>query len=428
MTSQPDVLFASPLWKQLSTVAVFGILVYVVGFLTVTSYMAVKMPKCFHNVVFRRRWKFLFKKFKPEVWWWGNVVIFRGILLNVVVVAFEDPSSQIWTYLVLIGVYLSFLVVTQPWRHIVGVIVDVLSSASLLSATGLAAMFLPREDIDSSSNAVGLIFITGLPVVPLLVMLISFPPQFLATEMKLGERVHFGYKFRGLLQAVLQFSSPDLQRLFVTLAEHDMNLLLGTYSVLMTELFGTQPSRNFVPRRFMMKAQTVRPVCLKPSSVGGSETNMLAWHAYGAPTQHEKAALQAMHLLREKVLNRPQGWCDKGSPWLELIQKRVIARQEFVKAAGKDLGLNEHVAEELFNFVALTTKDVTSLPQMRVAALGLNDYLDGCFSQRSTDALNEVTRSGFCLNPAYGHRGPLFVSPALLDAPSTVDQGYTVDI
>lgn len=90
MKAHPQIICGSDEWTSMVALAVVGILIYCVAAQAVTTVVLYVAPKNFHDPVFRQRWKFLLAKFRPEVWWWGQMIILKGILLNFAITIFES--------------------------------------------------------------------------------------------------------------------------------------------------------------------------------------------------------------------------------------------------------------------------------------------------------------------------------------------------
>merc|ERR1712050_403466 len=74
LRASADVLCGEVLWVSLLSVAIPAILVFVIGYCVAISFACAVAPKRFHQINFRKRWKFLFVKFRPSVWWWSLIM------------------------------------------------------------------------------------------------------------------------------------------------------------------------------------------------------------------------------------------------------------------------------------------------------------------------------------------------------------------
>jgi len=63
------------------------------------------------------RWKFLFIKFRPDVYWFSLVLVAKGILMNFGFLFLDTGVAQIYWVMVVIQIYLGFNIAFRPWRH-----------------------------------------------------------------------------------------------------------------------------------------------------------------------------------------------------------------------------------------------------------------------------------------------------------------------
>jgi len=119
LRSAPDVLCGSQVWQSLMGAAVPAILVFIVGYCCSISWACVRAPRRFHELVFRQRWKFLFVKFRPSLWWWSLSLFMKSLLLSLTTVFFQDSAGQfIWLGIIAV-LYTSVSALMLPWRSIV---------------------------------------------------------------------------------------------------------------------------------------------------------------------------------------------------------------------------------------------------------------------------------------------------------------------
>lgn len=133
MKSAPSMLRGSDEWNFLVGFAVVALLVNCVGVLVVFSWAMWKAPFCFHQVRFRRRWKFLFAKLRTAVYWWMLPMLIKGLLLALTSVIFERAINQSLWVSTIILTYLLASFGLLPWRNIVVSTLDVIYHVVLLA-------------------------------------------------------------------------------------------------------------------------------------------------------------------------------------------------------------------------------------------------------------------------------------------------------
>ena len=121
----------------------------------------------FHDIRFRKKWKFLLAKFQPEIWWWGQVIFIKGLLLNLGLVIFESGIEQIWWMMSTIVLYTASLVLYLPWRHNVANVVDVMSSTVLICTSALTSWYAAEGEKDEQhlwNYSLGVVLFSCLPL------------------------------------------------------------------------------------------------------------------------------------------------------------------------------------------------------------------------------------------------------------------------
>jgi hypothetical protein len=77
----PDVECNSEDWSMMLGEAILMMLPINAGAVAAMIVAAAAAPKFFIRKRFRATWKFMFIKWRPDVWWWGPVVMIRALLL-----------------------------------------------------------------------------------------------------------------------------------------------------------------------------------------------------------------------------------------------------------------------------------------------------------------------------------------------------------
>jgi len=157
LRTSPDVLCGSEVWGALLWPAVLAIVVFCVGALALFAYVSWKAPSQFHDEVFRRKWAFLFMKFRPSIFWWGMVLLVKGVWINLATVIFNAGHLQLaWLTLGL----MTYLVVSfglLPWRSLTVAVLDVFTHAALVLLLSLLPHFaLPGPATAREAAGLGL--------------------------------------------------------------------------------------------------------------------------------------------------------------------------------------------------------------------------------------------------------------------------------
>lgn len=124
LLSAPDVLCGSEVWQSLLGGAIPAIALFVVGYCCIISWAIREAPRAFHNQEFRQRWKFLFVKFRPSMWWWSLILFVKSLALSLTTVFFTISATQfVWLGFVMTS-YTIFACALLPWRSLAVSVAD----------------------------------------------------------------------------------------------------------------------------------------------------------------------------------------------------------------------------------------------------------------------------------------------------------------
>merc|ERR1719329_293659 len=243
MKSRPSVLCGSDEWNSLVGIAVVGILAYCVAPLSFTGWILQRAPREFHSLVFQQRWKFLIAKFRPNVWWWGQVVVTRGIFMNLGLVALNFGLGQVMWVICCMLPYMVGLVCLRPWRHFSSYSTD-LASAVLLSITvSLMAYFADPEPDRESDYAAIILGFSFLPGFVFLYYVITV--GFGVVQSHRGRNdsqadLAFSYQLKGMLSVIGGATPEPFARFVSRLADTEMDSLRSVHDLILLQFFGLQ--------------------------------------------------------------------------------------------------------------------------------------------------------------------------------------------
>lgn len=160
----PDVLCDSDQWLAMLGIGILAILVYFVASFSLFSYTIYIAPRSWHDPNFRLRWKFLFNRWRPDRWWFGQVFLLKGVSLNLTLVIFTSGALQvIWMGLTLI-VYAAVVILVRPWRHAAANALDGIVTLALLSISMCCVYFAERTSEADNTLDKFLITFTSMPI------------------------------------------------------------------------------------------------------------------------------------------------------------------------------------------------------------------------------------------------------------------------
>lgn len=124
-------------WSKMLGIAIAAIIIYLCGFGGVFTWAILVGPSRFADVRFQRRWKFLFIKYRPDVWWWTIAFCSKGVLMNLGFVFLDKGISQLNWIMGIAGLYLCLSILYMPWRHRGANIVEVYGHIGLMFVISL---------------------------------------------------------------------------------------------------------------------------------------------------------------------------------------------------------------------------------------------------------------------------------------------------
>jgi hypothetical protein len=124
-----------------------GLVLYVVGFYLKFLHSAWVAPSMWMDVGFREKWKFMLTRWRPDVWYWGCVVMTRNLLVAFAGIVSGEPRVQLVYVVCVVVIVFSVTGVYQPWRAPVLNHYDVVSSIvlSFIGIFGLIFVSLQAE-------------------------------------------------------------------------------------------------------------------------------------------------------------------------------------------------------------------------------------------------------------------------------------------
>jgi len=165
LTAFPSVICGSKQWYRMMPVGLFGIVVYVLGFFALMTYLILlSYTPHRHGTTegFETRWRFLFGNWKPSRRWWALVFLLREMVVALVPVLLpNDAYLQLSVVVMLMLCVLTFQLLMQPWQNIFNNVLDASIMAAFILIGMHATFFSPREDKDAKYFATVLVVSCG---------------------------------------------------------------------------------------------------------------------------------------------------------------------------------------------------------------------------------------------------------------------------
>jgi len=225
-------------WNSNLGIAIAAILIYCVACLGLFIGIILIAPKRFHETSFQMRWKFLFIKYRPDVYWWSVLFLFKCIFINIGFIFLLDAVAQLYWMFFAILVYLTVTVMYLPWRHPEANALEIIVNGSILAVTSMCTWFADRNDELDSGMAT---FVAIFSFAPFLIYgslaLVLLYPQYLVTvqgkDPIADESVLMDItKVSQLLSAL---SMEELRSLLAVMDKTAQNTLIRSCSIVLSE-------------------------------------------------------------------------------------------------------------------------------------------------------------------------------------------------
>lgn len=125
---------------------VMGLIVYVIGFYVKFLHIAYSAPGEWPKPEFREKWRFMLTRWRPDVWFWGSLVMTRNLLVALAGIVSAEPRVQLIYLVWVVTTVFTLTAVWQPWRIPSLNISDVLSCVLLNGIGVFGLVFVSLDD------------------------------------------------------------------------------------------------------------------------------------------------------------------------------------------------------------------------------------------------------------------------------------------
>lgn len=134
---------------------IIGLLVYVIGFYIKFLHVAWTAPVEWPKEDFREKWRFMLTRWRPDVWFWGSMVMTRNLMVAASSVVSAEPRVQLIYLVWVITTVFTLTAAWQPWRVPSLNISDILT-CSILNGIGIFGLvFVSLHDEIEMNNRLG---------------------------------------------------------------------------------------------------------------------------------------------------------------------------------------------------------------------------------------------------------------------------------
>merc|ERR1712178_219701 len=204
-------------WNSMVGVGIVAIVIYCGGCIALFGSVIYEAPGSFNDTGFQKRWKFLFIKYRLDVYWWGIVFLMKGVILNMGPVFFTRAPAQLYWMMATCMVYLGLMAQFFPWRVHLASILDIVVHLSVILIISLLTYFGDADDELRDGLSAFTVLVSCLPFLFYAVSVtgILYPSM---TGRNVGTTVAVIKKSMSTLGAL---DEGDISAIFKGLSQHD---------------------------------------------------------------------------------------------------------------------------------------------------------------------------------------------------------------
>jgi hypothetical protein len=263
----PEVFCFSEAWYDVLLLGIIGAVCLCIFPFTLFSYVAWVAPRHFGDTGFQKRWKFVFSKFQADSWWWGLLIMMKGLFMNLTLVVSRDGLLQTYTLLCIFCVYNTTVLLRRPWRHEGMDAFDGISNVSLIIVAAIAAKFASVSDYLELFVTYTLLSASLVAIVHLVGALAVFFRLQTRESLRLKAADTFMEEMKTIFQVVLKTEclpvvdfkngviEKPLAEWWLTLGANDRRTLEKARTLLVAEFVGHQARRSKGSQRLIAGSQ-----------------------------------------------------------------------------------------------------------------------------------------------------------------------------
>mmetsp|Transcript_57841 Transcript_57841/g.108934 ORF Transcript_57841/g.108934 Transcript_57841/m.108934 type:complete len:476 (-) Transcript_57841:121-1548(-) len=278
LSKDEGIVCGEETWNKMLGIAIISILLYICGFGGIFTWAILVGPHRFGDITFQRRWKFLFIKYRPDVWWWTLAFCAKGVLMNLGFVFLDKGISQLNWIMGISGLYCCLSILYMPWRHRGANIVEVYAHIGLMFVISLFTWYAHDavEDPTKIANQIAKVAIV-INLSPLVLALPIFA-WFVHTQTTPSQQGQFLKQVANLNHCLATLTQAGEQRVtnfMASLHDWDKFYMMQACQVMRTEF----PVADLHPRKLSTRRLTTakekpkRPGNGDPSEAPRQETS-----------------------------------------------------------------------------------------------------------------------------------------------------------
>jgi len=247
----PSIIYGDRAWWTALPIACAGLLVYMVGVMAWAFWVCLVAPSRAHDPHFLARYHFLFCDYRPSVWWWGSVMLVKGLAMNLCLVLIHENHLRCVGILFVSVLFLCLTFKVDPWPRSSLNVIDSTWGFSICLAISLiltryTTIRTPqgRTTVEVVQSFESVAFL--IPVHVTMFCLLLPIGAYCCRRRRAVRTFYFGQCIRDVMLLVARKSNREINQFLSSLDDHDRRVLRRFVGVICARMFKLQPGTSLL--------------------------------------------------------------------------------------------------------------------------------------------------------------------------------------
>mmetsp|Transcript_151887 Transcript_151887/g.368860 ORF Transcript_151887/g.368860 Transcript_151887/m.368860 type:complete len:314 (-) Transcript_151887:298-1239(-) len=246
------ICFESEDWKSMLVAAIVFVLVYIIGLGGVFVRAVVIAPKSFGDPGFQMRYKFLFIKFRADVYWWSISFLVKNFLISLVFAVAVTGVAQLYLVMLITTLYLGGVVLFNPYRLRIANILEAVACVCIIYASSLLTWHADREDgeLDGTMDLVAAV-ITFIPLfcgILCMVYMFLYGARYPYPQAQVEKAQEDFTEIHDSVKALTYLNNEDGGKMLLQLSDWDRHYLKQAAHSILADVMGAGTSKRVVDK------------------------------------------------------------------------------------------------------------------------------------------------------------------------------------
>jgi len=185
------------------------------------------------------RWKFLFIKYRPDVYWWSMAFLSKGVVINFGIAVIGGGVGQLYWIMSCSALYVGAVMFMMPWRHRLANVLEIVTGISVMFCASMTCLFAPIDKETKNELGVASIVVSFLPLLVGLSLIVYLAITGLAYPQQAGQNMQLNFKqIWASIKALAGGDKVEMRLLFQSMTEWDQWHCMMFHDVVAHEFLG----------------------------------------------------------------------------------------------------------------------------------------------------------------------------------------------